>query len=78
MSADTKTILGMECYSRERTASELGISTASLDTLLAKTRANIAKVPIRYIQLCKNSPVWFPRPWLEEFLNSVADAGGAY
>lgn len=71
---DTKTILGMECLGRKKAAESLGMSESALDKLLASTRARKAKVPIRFIQYAPNAPVWFPKPWLQEFITCISDA----
>lgn len=75
---ESATIMGMECLGRKKAAEELGLSVSTLDVMIRKSRAGRMKVPLRFFQLRRSAPMWFPRPWLEKWVEDVADNGGAY
>ena len=75
---ESATIMGMESLGRKKAAEELGLSVSTLDVMIRKSRAGRMKVPLRFFQLRRSAPVWFPRPWLEKWVEDVADNGGAY
>lgn len=70
-----KTIAGMECLGRELTAEYIGCSTSKLDRIVALSRQKKAKVRLRFYQLCKGAPIWFPKKWLDSFVNEVIEKG---
>lgn len=75
---ETKTIMGMECLGRKRAADELGLSVSTLDVMIRKSRNGRMAVPLRFFQVRRSAPVWFPRPWLEKWVKDVAENGGAF
>ena len=70
-----KTIAGMECLGRELAAEYIGCSTSKLDRIVALTRLKKAKVRLRFYQLCKGATIWFPKEWLDSFVNEVIEKG---
>lgn len=77
---ERKTIAGMECLGRKLAADYIGFSLSALDKMLAACRSknHRPKVMIRYYQLTRHAPVWFPIPWLDKFVAEVADNGGIW
>lgn len=74
-----KNIAGMHSLCRELAAKYLGMSLSKLDKHLAACRSkkHKPKIMLKYIQYEKHAPVWFPVPWLDEFIQAVAANGGA-
>ena len=74
-----KNIAGMRSLCRELAAEYLGMCVSSLDKHLAACRSNNhkPKIMLKYIQYGQHAPVWFPVPWLDEFIQKVAANGGA-
>lgn len=70
-----KTIAGMVCLCRELAAERIGCSTSKLDRIVALSRQKKAKVRLRFYQLCKGAPIWFPEEWLDSFVNEVMEKG---
>lgn len=70
-----KTIGGMECLNRNDAADRLGCSTSKLDKIVALSRTGKAKVRLRFYQLTKGAPIWFPEIWLDSFVNEVIEKG---
>lgn len=70
-----KTIGGMECLNRKDAADRLGCSTSKLDKIVALSRTGKSKVRLRFYQLCKGAPIWFPKEWLDSFVNEVIEKG---
>lgn len=70
-----RTIAGMECLGRKEAANYIGCSTSKLDRIVALTRMKKAKVRLRFYQLCKGAPIWFPKEWLDSFVNEVMEKG---
>ncbi len=72
---EEKMIGDMLCYSREKAADYIGMGISTLDRVVALTRMKKAKVRIRFYQLCKGAPIWFPKEWLDSFVNEVIEKG---
>lgn len=70
-----KVIAGMECLNREKAAERLGCSKSRLDRIVALSRIGKAKVRLRFYQLAKGAPIWFPKEWLDSFVNEVIEKG---
>lgn len=73
-----KTIAGMPCVCRELAAERIGMSVSWLDKHLAacRTKKYRPKVALKFYQVKKGGPVWFPIVWLDEFVKEVALNGG--
>lgn len=69
---EEKIIGGMRSLNRRKAAEYLGRCVNSLDILVARSRSGKAENPIRFIQEKKGSYIWFPIPWLDEFLGVCA------
>lgn len=71
----TRTIAGMECLGRDGAADRLGCSKSKLDRLVARSRTGKEKVRLRFYQLDKGAPIWFPVIWLDSFVNEIIEKG---
>lgn len=74
---DTKVIAGLECISRAKAAEYLEMSLSKLDSVVSNSRSRKAGVPLRFFQLKRKSPIWFPIKWLDEWVEAVGSAGRA-
>lgn len=74
---ETKFIGGMKCLNRDLAAKYVGLSTSTLDRIVAATRAGRAKVRVKFIQMTSGSPMWFPQEWLDSFALEVMEKGRA-
>lgn len=70
-------ILDMKALSRESAAKALNMSLSMLDTIVAKSRNGTAIVPLRFYQVRRRAPMWFPVPWLMEWIEEVGRRGAA-
>lgn len=75
---ETKTVLDMECLCRKLAAQALSMSVSTLDTVVAASRTGKINVPLKFYQLRKSAPIWFPKPWLKEWIEAVGEAGGVF
>lgn len=75
--AEVKSIAGLECYSRKKAASYLGISVVTLDRMMRLSRAGRMKTPLKFIQSGPCAPVWFPKVDLDRFVTGIIDHGRA-
>lgn len=74
---DRKIIAGMECLNRDKAAEYAGMSLSKLDKTVRLSRAGKAKVRLKFFQLVKGAPIWFPIKYLDEFVNEVIERGCA-
>ena len=70
-----RTIAGMECLGRDGATDRLGCSKSKLDRLVARSRTGKAKVRLKFYQLDKGAPIWFPVIWLDSFVNEIIEKG---
>lgn len=74
---EEKMIGHMPCYSREKAADYIGVGLSTLDKITRLSRLGRAKVKIKFIQMKKNAPIWYPKEWLDSFILSVMEKGNA-
>lgn len=75
--SETKTIGGIECYGRKKAAEYIGVSLSTIDRMVRLSKAGRAKVKLRFIQIAKSAPIWFPKESLDSFVLEVMDKGRA-
>lgn len=74
---ERKIIAGMESLNRDKAAEYAGMSLSKLDKTVRLSRAGKAKVRLKFFQLVKGGPIWFPIKYLDEFVNEVIERGCA-
>lgn len=75
--SDTREIGGMESFNRVKAAAYVGMSLATFDRILALSRIGKAKVALKFYQVKKGAPIWFPREFLDGFVLEVMNKGCA-
>lgn len=74
---EEKMIGDLLCYSRDKAAVYIGMGNSTLDRITRLSRTGKAKVRIKFIQIVKGAPIWYPKEWLDSFILSVMEKGHA-